>query len=68
MAKQKDKEAPVEFECYYELKEAFETDKPARAIEFTEEEMKLLKDFILLTIKPVLYVANVSEDDSCRSI
>ena len=33
-----------------------------RTLSFDEEEMKLLKGFQLLTIKPVLYVANVSED------
>ena len=33
-----------------------------RTLSFDEEEIKLLKGFQLLTIKPVLYVANVSED------
>ena len=33
-----------------------------RALSFDEEEIKLLKGFQLLTIKPILYVANVSED------
>ena len=38
-------------------------EKPARTVEFTEEQMKIAKMLHLLTIKPVLYVANVSEDD-----
>ena len=46
LAKQKDKEAVVEFEVLAKLKEAFEDEKPARAVEFTEEQRKLLKDFI----------------------
>jgi len=33
-----------------------------RTLSFDEEEIKLLKGFQLLTIKPILYVANVSED------
>ena len=33
-----------------------------RTLDFNEEELKLLKGFQLLTFKPVLYVANVSED------
>lgn len=63
MAKQKDKEAMIEIEILEKLKEAFEAEKPARTVEFTEEQMKIAKGLHLLTIKPVLYVANVSEDD-----
>jgi GTP-binding protein YchF len=63
MAKQKDKDAVFEAEILEKLKEAFEADKPARTVEFTEEQMKVVKQLHLLTIKPVLYVANVGEDD-----
>ena len=45
------------------LKEAFEDEKPARSVEFTDEEFILVKGMHLLTIKPMLYVANVSEDE-----
>ncbi|WP_102273363.1 redox-regulated ATPase YchF [Cytobacillus massiliigabonensis] len=63
MAKQKDKESMFEMEILEKLKEAFEADMPARTVEFTEEQMKVAKGLHLLTIKPVLYVANVGEDD-----
>ncbi|KAB2330811.1 redox-regulated ATPase YchF [Cytobacillus depressus] len=63
MARQKDKESMFELEILEKLKEAFESDKPARTVEFTEEQMKVAKGLHLLTIKPVLYVANVGEDD-----
>ncbi|MBD1379847.1 redox-regulated ATPase YchF [Metabacillus arenae] len=63
LAKQKDKAASYEFEVLSKLKEAFENERPARAVEFTEEQLKLVKQLHLLTIKPVLYVANVSEDE-----
>ncbi|MDQ0220951.1 redox-regulated ATPase YchF [Peribacillus cavernae] len=63
MAKQKDKDAMFEHEILSMLKEAFEAEKPARTVEFTEEQMKVVKSLHLLTIKPVLYVANVSEDE-----
>ncbi|WP_071461055.1 redox-regulated ATPase YchF [Bacillus massilinigeriensis] len=63
MAKQKDKEAMAEFPVLEKLKEALENEKPARAVEFTEEEAKIAKHLHLLTTKPMLYVANVSEDD-----
>jgi ribosome-binding ATPase len=63
MAKQKDKDAMAEFEVLKKVKEALEEEKPARALEFTKEETKIVKGLHLLTIKPVLYVANVGEDE-----
>lgn len=63
LAKQKDKDAVAEYEVLVKLKEAFEADKPARSVEFTEEQLKLVKGLHLLTSKPVLYVANVGEDE-----
>jgi GTP-binding protein YchF len=63
LAKQKDKDAVIEFDILTKLKEAFEQEKPARSVEFTEEQNKLVKQLHLLTSKPVLYVANVSEDE-----
>ncbi len=63
LARQKEKEAVIEFSALQKLKEAFENEKPARTVEFTEDEMKYVKGLHLLTIKPVLYVANVGEDD-----
>lgn len=63
MAKQKDKESMAELEVLEMLRDAFETEKPARTVEFTDEQLKIAKGLHLLTIKPVLYVANVGEDD-----
>ena len=44
--------------CFAQLNQG----KPVRAIEFSKEERVLLKQFFLITAKPVLYVANVKED------
>ncbi|MBM4761715.1 redox-regulated ATPase YchF [Bacillus sp. B15-48] len=63
LAKQKDKEALVEFPILTKLKEALENEKAARTVELTEEEAKFVKGLHLLTTKPMLYVANVGEDD-----
>ncbi|SRR5690554_1979963 len=63
LAKQKVKEALLEFDVLEKLKNAFENEKPARSVEFTKEEMKFVKQLHLLTIKPILYVANVGEDE-----
>ncbi len=38
-------------------------NKVLRSIEFTEEELNLLSEYSFLTLKKVLYVANVSEED-----
>src|SRR5699024_11195525 len=45
------------------IKECLESERPVRALDFSEEEFKLVKHFNLLTQKPMLYVANVAEDD-----
>ena len=63
MARQKDKDAMREFEVLSKLKDAFEANQPARVVEFNEEQEKMVKGLHLLTSKPILYVANVSEDE-----
>lgn len=63
MARQKDKEALFEYEILTKLREAFENEMPARSVEFTKEQEKLVNGMHLLTQKPVLYVANVGEDE-----
>ncbi|MCH1626773.1 redox-regulated ATPase YchF [Fredinandcohnia quinoae] len=63
LAKQKDKDALAEHEVLVKVKDALEKEMPVRAIEFTDEELKVVKGLHLLTSKQVLYVANVGEDD-----
>lgn len=63
MAKQKDKDAMAEVKILTKIKDCLEEGRPVRALDFTEEEAKSVKHFHLLTQKPMLYVANVSEDD-----
>lgn len=58
------KEAKVEFGLLSRLKEALEAGKSARSVEIlSEDESKVMKELHLLTAKPVMYVANISEDD-----
>lgn len=45
------------------IKEALENGKQARTLEYDEDEQKLLKNFSLLTAKPVIFVANIAEDE-----
>lgn len=63
MAKQKDKDSMAEEPVLLKFKEAFENEQPARSVELTPEEYNIIKGMHLLTIKPMLYVANVSEDE-----
>ncbi|MEW9671678.1 redox-regulated ATPase YchF [Ammoniphilus sp. 3BR4] len=57
-----DKEAKLELDVLTKLKDAFESDKPARSVDLTDDERLIVRDLHLLTMKPILYVANVSED------
>ena len=59
----KDKETLTEVEALEKAKEALEKNIPLRQIEFTEDEEKLLKSYSFLTIKPIIYVANINEDE-----
>ena len=63
MARQKDKEAVAEQEVLQKIQEALENERPARAVDFTEDQAKIAKGLHLLTNKAVLYVANVGEDE-----
>ncbi len=63
-----DKKYVAELALLEEMKEILEAGKPARCREYSEEEADLIKDLPLLTLKPVLYAANVSEDDFINGI
>lgn len=58
-----DKKAQSEVDLLEKIKKTLEEGKSARTLEFTEEEKGLLKDTYLLTLKPILYIANVSENE-----
>lgn len=50
------------------LKVHLEEGRPARAFEMTDEELEFLKETPLLSLKPVIYAANLSEDDFVNKI
>lgn len=58
----KDKEALLEVEVLKKCLKALEANTPLRRISFTDDEQKILKNFNFLTIKPIIYVANVDEE------
>ncbi len=61
-AKGKKELVPV-VECLQKVQNHLNTGQPLRALNLSQEELELLKPYPLLTLKKVLYVANVSEND-----
>ena len=57
-----DKKYQIEIDLLEKILKVLEEGKSARTIEFNEEEQSLVKEMFLLTTKPILYVANVSEE------
>lgn len=56
------KQYAQEVEVLERIKESLYADKPARSVELSDDEKLIIRDLHLLTMKPVLYAANVSED------
>lgn len=63
MLKSGDKKYQIELDLYEEIKNTLEQGLPVRTMKFGEEQKEIMKGLFLLTSKPVLYVANVSEND-----
>ena len=58
-----DKKPQPQLEVLLRIKEALDAGKSARSVELSDEEKEEITDLELLSAKPILYVANVSEDD-----
>ncbi len=56
-----DKKYQAELNVLEKLQTVLADGKPARSVELSEEEKELIKEVLLLTSKPILYIANVSE-------
>ncbi len=63
MLKSGDKKFQVEIELYESIKAHLESGKPVRSMSFDQEQQQLVDQLFLITLKPVLYAANVSEED-----
>ena len=57
-----DKKYQIEIDALERIKAVLESEKPARTVELKDEEKEMLTDMFLLTSKPILYIANVSEE------
>ena len=59
----KDKKELLEINTLRKIKSNLEQNIPVRKIDLSEDELEVIKSFNLITLKPIIYVANVSEDD-----
>jgi hypothetical protein len=67
LLKSGDKKALCEVELLQRLRKVFDEGQGARTLSFNEEEQDVLKSLPLLTLKPVVYAANVSEEEAANS-
>ena len=63
MAKSGDKKLLVEIDLLKRIYAHLESGKPVRTLEADKDEQEAIRQLFLLTSKPVIYVANISEDD-----
>ena len=61
LTKSGDKKAKSDLEFLHKVKTHLEDGKPVRTMDMTDDEKEVLADIYLLTVKPVIYIANVSE-------
>ena len=66
LVKSGDKRVAQEGELGQRLKEHLEGGKPARTFPMTPEEQEIVQGWFLLTDKPVIYAANIAEEDVAR--
>lgn len=60
----KEKDALLEFSTLKKCQDALLNNQALRHLSFNEDEQLILKNFSFITLKPIIYVANVSEDDA----
>lgn len=63
-AKSGDKDSKVQLDILERMKAALDDLKPASSVDLSDDEEPLAKTLGLLSLKPILYVCNVSEDDA----
>lgn len=59
----KEKNTVLEYETLKRCVDALMQNKPIRSLDLNEDEKVIIKNFSFITAKPIIYVANVKEDD-----
>jgi len=62
VAKSGDKEAKAKLAVLERVRDHLDKGEPVRTLDLDEDQKKLIRDLFLLTIKPTMYIANVSDD------
>ena len=62
VAKSGDKEAKAQLELFEQLMPVLNEGRPVRSMNLDGDQMALIRELCLLTVKPTMYIANVSED------
>ena len=62
-----DKKYQLEIDLLERIKQNLENGIPARQLEYNEDEQNLVKEMFLLTTKPIIYIANISEEQLADS-
>ena len=68
MIKTGDKKYQIEADLLKKILTCLENEKPVRSLEFDEEQQKYVNGLFLITSKPVIYAANISESDIALDI
>lgn len=63
-----DKSLAGELALLERVKAAMDEGKPARSLEYTKEEEEIMREIALISMKPVLYAANLAEDDFSQGV
>ena len=66
LAKSGQKEALAELEVLNKVRESLNKGSPVRSMNLSDKEKELIRELFLLTLKPVMYVANVSEKEAAK--
>ena len=63
-----DKSLASELALLERVKAAMDEGKPARSLEYTKEEEEIMREIALISMKPVLYAANLAENDFSQGV
>lgn len=58
-----DKKFQIEVDLLEKIKSSLEKGKPVRSLGLNDEELEIIRESFLLTLKPILYVGNISESE-----
>ncbi len=61
-----DKSAQKEIDLINKIREALNEGKSARTLDYSEDELEMLREIPLLSLKPVIYAANIDEEEIAK--